>query len=384
MTDDLLRFEYGSDTICEFKILSDLKIKDIPTSPDEIIKVINDNYPISKKAIKEHFIAGVVDRLNELGEKIESNEKIKINKALRKRYKNLYQKYDLGDPEGILRTVRNWLDDKTEISTAPDNREKLFIFCMVLEMDLKTTAEFFLKYFLTLPFNFKNIEDIVFYYCLKNNKDIKWALSTIKCISFESLENNSEMNVETSAIRTILDEKNDDSILQFLKNNHFERNAWFSSAKKEIKIIIQKYETEKSHNKLLENIYGKGYNFRDVKKSDKNNDVLLPKRFTTNLLEPVVLSNILTNKKAVSYDEVRKALILLNFYDYYYELEKADFSMDIKDAFNEFIENTDELLCKCGFSPLYPYNSYDWVILHCANSCSPIKMFQQIFVDFDK
>ena len=68
----------------------------------------------------------------------------------------------------LNRAVKNWFK-KSGVSPSTDQayRRNLYDFCYALDMDYQTTAEFFLKSFLTIPFNYKDRVDAVYFYCMK-------------------------------------------------------------------------------------------------------------------------------------------------------------------------------------------------------------------------
>lgn len=92
--------------------------------------------------------------------------------------------YPASDPEQMLASVRRLYTERTGErcpkavenwmrGTAPGvtARENNYRFCYVLGMDLQQTADFFMRYFGTLAFNYKDSIDAIYYYCLHNRKD---------------------------------------------------------------------------------------------------------------------------------------------------------------------------------------------------------------------
>ena len=89
------------------------------------------------------------------------------------------------------------------------------------------------------------------------------------------------------------------------------------------------------------------------------------------------------NGKPVSYDAMRKALIILSFYDYFtklFEQNKSDKHFCVFESdFRVFVEETNDLLTDCGYPPFYIRNPFDWLILHCANHPYPLNEFRDAF-----
>lgn len=63
----------------------------------------------------------------------------------------------------LKKAVKGWFR-KLDVSPSTDQayRRNLYDFCYALDMDYQTTAEFFLKSFLTIPFNYKDRDDAVY------------------------------------------------------------------------------------------------------------------------------------------------------------------------------------------------------------------------------
>lgn len=72
----------------------------------------------------------------------------------------------------LKKAVKGWFR-KPDVSPSTDQayRRNLYDFCYALDMDYQTTAEFFLKSFLTIPFNYKDKDDAVYFYCMKMGRD---------------------------------------------------------------------------------------------------------------------------------------------------------------------------------------------------------------------
>ncbi len=89
----------------------------------------------------------------------------------------------------------------------------------------------------------------------------------------------------------------------------------------------------------------------------------LPDAIRNNFPLKMHLSNI-RNGKAVSYEVMRKALVLLNFFRYYVMLFSEDYDYSVtEDDFRDFVYETDDLLISCGHPKLYIRNPFDWLIM---------------------
>ena len=321
-------------------------------------------------------------------------------------------------------TLTNWLTrvDKNGKPAAPrtnqQNRENIFRLCFALEMDAADTAVFMLKSCLCRPFNYKNTNEAVYFYCLSKGLRYDDARHIIGRVE-EAQKSIPEGNVRTEQIGQELEMMRDeDDLVEYLTAHTFTEEKWHYSARNEIKALLEsckelaRYDTgddfvdvgleEASEKKsavrgndsLLNTIYG----FRaSVRKGDDGlsvkNDYDFPEFLRDNWISKQSLHNVM-NGKDVSDEVYRKALILLSFYNFYAALYKelglwpyyakpesnAKFE-EFVDS-NEFETELDERLESCGYSQLYKRNPFDWFILHCAAFPNPLRRFRETLADY--
>lgn len=321
-------------------------------------------------------------------------------------------------------TLTNWLTrvDKNGKPAAPrtnqQNRENIFRLCFALEMDAADTAVFMLKSCLCRPFNYKNTNEAVYFYCLSKGLRYDDARRIIGRVE-EAQKSIPEGNVRTEQIGQELEMMRDeDDLVEYLTAHTFTEEKWHYSARNEIKALLEsckelaRYDTgddfvdvgleEASEKKsavrgndsLLNTIYG----FRaSVRKGDDGlsvkNDYDFPEFLRDNWISKQSLHNVM-NGKDVSDEVYRKALILLSFYNFYAALYKelglwpyyakpesnAKFE-EFVDS-NEFETELDERLESCGYSQLYKRNPFDWFILHCAAFPNPLRRFRETLADY--
>ena len=63
--------------------------------------------------------------------------------------------------------VKTWFTDTRPISSEK-SRENVYRLCFALEMNALETAEFFLKVYYECPFNYRVLDEAVYYFCLNN------------------------------------------------------------------------------------------------------------------------------------------------------------------------------------------------------------------------
>jgi hypothetical protein len=111
-----------------------------------------------------------------------------------------------------------------------------------------------------------------------------------------------------------------------------------------------------------------GYKYQNGER--KNHGKKLPKRFTESLIKDVTLGKIIRGEE-VTYETLRKALMLFRFYRFYSEAPNTDKNS----IFNNLLDFYDELnilLIQCGFARIYERHPFDCLLLYCANTDDPV------------
>ena len=321
-------------------------------------------------ALEAHpvFLEGVSARLSLLGVTCAAEDTELMLTEVKRRYKKL-----LGF--SCPRTVQEWIKGTTPGVT---NRKNNYDLCYALEMDFQQTAVFFQKHYLTMPFNVKSSVDAVFMYALYHKKpysEVTELLRKSKC--FVSQEN---AHTSTSQILAmILDIDDAEKFLRYLSEHCYDNEQQFQLARSiisdEIELvhtILLRYEAdrvlfpERLNSMTIEALLG--YKYQSGSKKSKDNK--LPKRFTESLPNDVTLGKIV-NGDVASYDLLRKTLMLLKFYNFYYEVDNSD-PNTIGGNLMDFYEELNGVLISCGFAQLYVRHPFDCLLLYCANSYDPI------------
>ena len=98
----------------------------------------------------------------------------------------------------------------------------------------------------------------------------------------------------------------------------------------------------------------------------------LPKEIKNRFPEAATLS-----KKEPTYEELRKLIILLFSYTYWYKVQWTGIDADIDD----YIAQLNVYLIDSGFSPIYYGNPFDWMFLYCALSERPLDVFRGLLAE---
>lgn len=165
-----------------------------------------------------------------------------------------------------------------------------------------------------------------------------------------------------------------------------------------------------SDEQLLQEIYGFHARKQESGKSVYEGYAFqFPEYVAKNFPQFTQLQAIRDPQKEMSDDAARKALILLEFYSFFADLqgkllkdkkearfgnlkEDNDEAGDGADGkktvnpFEEYISDARKALNGCGFGSLYVRNPYDWIFLHCAKmqeqGIDPLQELQAFTMDF--
>ena len=323
--------------------------------------------------LDEHpaFLEGLADRLTQLGTACSVDDTGIMLAEIKRRYKIILGK-------ACPRTVQEWIKGKPPGVTSRQNHYAL---CYALEMDHQQTAVFFRKHFLTMPYNIKSKEDAIFFYCLYHKKTYGAAEKMLADASgFVSQEN---ARTATSQIMTAIMQINDDAMfLRYLSAHCYGNKQQYQLARQIVKReidLVKKILKKEAALGMTEILSPERLNSRTIAEllgfSYQGSENLipvhrLPKRFTESLPKDVTLGKILHDEN-VSYETLRKAMMLLHFYNFYHDAEQTD-KYTIGGNLIDFYEELDGLLLSCGFAQIYVRHPFDCLLLYCANSYDPI------------
>lgn len=320
------------------------------------------------------LMEGITAALKRSGFEYDIEDKDSVLAEIKRRYKNIL---------GIScpRTVIEWIKGTTPGTTNHRNNYEL---CFALEMNFQQTSDFFRNYYLTQPFNVKNRTDAVFMYAFYHKKPYTVVSGLLeKSKDFEAKKAAHTSTAQIVSVIYSIDD--DDEFLNYLSEHCYGEKQHFQYAKneilKEIKILQKEilnfdYEDvinpERMNSVTIEKLLGYKYQSR----SDKNEKAVLPKRFTESLPNDATLGQIINGEK-VSYELLRKTLMLLNLHNFFKDDVNTD-EKTTKENLRDFLEGLNNLLTVCGFSQVYLRHPFDFLLLNCANSDCPTDAFYRI------
>lgn len=163
------------------------------------------------------FLEGVIARLRKLGFACDLSDTSSILTEIKQRYK---QHLGISCP----RTVQEWIKGTTPSVTERKNNYDL---CYALEMNLHETAEFFLKHYLTLPFNYKDTTDAIYFYCLYHQHPYSVVTQLLDVAATFKTQDTS--NTDTLQIgRHIITIANNEEFLEYLAHHCFSNEQQYN------------------------------------------------------------------------------------------------------------------------------------------------------------
>lgn len=295
--------------------------------------------------------------------------------------------------------ARRWVKDEVSCK-----RHKLFQISFALEMTIEETNMFLTKILCEQGYNFRNEEEIIYYFCRKNNISYNRATELIEIAS--NIEDNKKLenkDIYTKHFKKEVEAINrEEELLDYIKKNKHNFKGFSKTAKDKfiealntaLELAKLKENDEKMNKDRLEKVMLDGFprgdkkygnEFESIKKS-KIKDIL------DNITKRDKMDAIIKDKRAVT----RKDLIFLNFFNravlsngeervihdgkygeeskYYFDLAQNNPIENMK----SFREEMDDILMEVSMGKLYIPNRFDNFILLSLCYDKPLEYFQDL------
>ena len=112
------------------------------------------------------------------------------------------------DCEKAIEQGKNVAPEFKKPDTKKANRTNVFKLCFAMGLNLEETNDFFTKIYLDRTFNVKNVHELVYYFCIKNNKSYTEATDLIEKAE-ELLKTNSSKNKDSQVYKSSIREEPD-------------------------------------------------------------------------------------------------------------------------------------------------------------------------------
>lgn len=307
----------------------------------------------------------------------------------------------------VPRNLKKWFTEHKRVE-----RRTAFQICFALELDLVETEDFFRRVFLERGFDCHYMEEAVYYFAVKNGlsySDVVVLLDQIPVSDKEKIDFEKQVYYTSSIVEEIdrftkpeeLIRFFNDNIHQFGYNNatayRYIHEIWGKIADldglalKERRELLPVNKEEDAEEKKLSiwDVYLQILGFEDSELKLLDADRSLRPILKDNiLLHPIAqesfpdregIQNILAGKH-VSYERVRKIIILLVFYKYWVTsaLKGRDgtYRAKVGEA-DRCLSEINKYLLDAGYPELYFGNPYDWVFMYAIQDDFPLLTFRE-------
>ena len=309
------------------------------------------------------------------------------------------------------REVREWFAGQ------PVKRDTVFQICFAFGLDGGETDEFFRRiYTKERSFNCHLMQEAIYYFCLNNGLTWADALDIQSQVGLSGKDAGSGDVVYTGSIIAELNDLETKEELVVWLNDNLDKFVGYGN--------VTAYETirrlwrqaagpdgllKQEHNQLSslldDEAIGKKSNFKTGSDGAKPWDAYLAilqldkkdvkKLGTDRSIKPILEKlhddaqdsfpdrqgiDLILRGERVSYERVRKWLVLLTFYTYWARkaLAKGDYEAVPGDA-DRCIAEMNRYLIDCGYPELYVGNPYDWIFFYAVKDSEPLRTFRYIW-----
>lgn len=305
------------------------------------------------------------------------------------------------------RNLKKWFTEHKRLE-----RRTAFQICFALELDLAETEDFFRRVVLERGFDCHYMEEAVYYFAIKNSlkySDAAAVLEQIPASGKENIDFGKQVYYTSSIVEEIDRFTKPEELLSFFNGNihqfvynnatayKYIHEIWEKIAAldglaiKEKRELLPSNEEEDADEKKLSiwDVYLQilGFEESELKLLDADRSIK-PILKDNILLHPIAqesfpdregIQNILAGKH-VSYERVRKIIILLVFYKYWVTLalKRKDGTYRAKGGeADRCLSEINKYLLDAGYPELYFGNPYDWVFMYAMQDDFPLLTFRE-------
>lgn len=309
---------------------------------------------------------------------------------------------DKGITVASAATLYNWFQKGMRPDRAEQRREAMFALAFALELTVEETTDLFHKVYLDRAFNKRSYKELIYYHCIKRGSTYSHAQKLISMVSFN--EDVVDATVRTEVISEQTATFADDmDLLAYIHNrpHNFSLSNVAAIAEYEKQwekarlTVDREVGFAKRNSTQTERVRGNWDSKRlaDLAEKDINSAAFdfeiitgqsitgakgtkplsfknkhLPKEIAINFPAAPSLG------KNPSYEQIRKMIVLLFSYEFWFNVQEADET----DYFFDYTYALDQKLEDIGYPPLYPGNPFDWLFLTCSNMERPLDAFRTI------
>ena len=309
------------------------------------------------------------------------------------------------------REIREWFR-----KGQPIRRETVFQLCFAFHLDGWETDEFFGRYYTReRSFNCHQVQEAIYYFCLNHGLSFREAMEIQDRVPLVGKEMEGGEVVYTGSILEELNQlETKEDLITYLTDNIWKFSSSNVTACEFIRALWEKaagenglLRKEREYFSSLQDdlALGKEKSLPSGKAALRQWDAYLAifqmdkkvveRLHTDRSIKPILevlhadaqdsfpdrqgLDKIM-RRKAVSYERVRKWLVLLTFYSFWARLavERKSYLAGELDA-KRCVAHMNKYLVDAGYPELYLGNPYDWLFFYCMKQEEPLYTFRSIF-----
>lgn len=301
-------------------------------------------------------------------------------------------------------TLYNWFQKGMRPDRAEQRREAMFALAFALKLTVEETTELFHKVYLDRAFNKRSYKELIYYHCIRKGSGYSHAQKLISMVSFDDEIMDATVRTELISEQTASFEEDMD-LLMYIRNrphnfrlNNVAANAEYEKLWEKARLTVDKemgfhkrdsLEIERKrdrdhwHAERLDKLKHKSLNsaafdFEIITgQSITGANGTKPLSFKNKYLPKEIAANFPTSQtlgKNPNHEQLRKMIILLFSYDFWFNIQ----SENITNYFYDYTDELDIRLESIGYPPLYPGNPFDWLFLTCSNMERPLDAFRGI------
>lgn len=314
-------------------------------------------------------------------------------------------------------TIENWFTSNRP-KKGEQSREHMYIISFLLRLNVEETCYLFQKVYYDKAFNLRSVKEFIYFYCIKNELSYEYAQSLLSKVDLDGGKQ-PEGTVYTKAIKSDVEMIKKDSELKRYIENH-PHNFQISSVSalevknklldellpsEEDRLALKNHRINKKASYIAQEVF-LSYSSTDLDREngllDKNKSItsistMLDIILGINMVKAQEESNLSIFKSAnlpqeimnrfptkhtfskeqPSFEELRKMIILLFSYKFWFQKQYGDIESDIDD----YQTQLDSLLFESNLPTLYYGNPYDWMFLYCSMNERPLDLFRDIMAE---
>lgn len=325
-----------------------------------------------------------------------------------------------------LRNLKKWFTEGTNITR---NSDVPFQICFAFELDVDETNDFFRRVCFERGFDCHNISEAVYYYCIYNGfsySEAQEIIAQMPKAKTTEIKTDREILYTGTIIDFIRGVKHKDELIAYVRE-HIDQFGYNNvTATNRIQKLWRDLACDDGLAYKEGQLFDQAFNVhrqKDTKKKDPGREDLytivskeedsvwnilaqivgLDQKQTTQLginrsIKPLLENNVLLPSlaedcfpdrqgieliikgKHVSYERIRKTMILLEFYTYWataaVKHNNALWEATEIDA-ERCLDKINQYLIEAGYPELYPGNPYDWIFMWAVKDACPLVTFRE-------